>query len=316
MTLPVFPALPGLTFTSLKTPSFKTLVASAPNGYENRVPQTLNPLWEWQLIFDFLHDYYWGSFTTVSELRTLMGFFNSASGQATSFLYIDPDDNTVGPALVSAAPNTPLAQLQVVNDGLGHYFSPIQRTLDGVFYEDITDLNGAPSVYADGSLASVGTGPGEYEVQGPGLVGPGYGFLGMYLAWGNALAWAASTSYALDAEILDPAGHIQKATTAGTSGAAEPAFNDSGGTTTDGTATWTDQGYNPGPSTPITAAFSFYFRVRFQSDKQDFEKFLGAAAAAGAPPAGQGGGWWTIGGSEAQNGTGTLILRTARPDPA
>jgi hypothetical protein len=54
--------------------------------------------------------------------------------------------------------------------------------------------------------------------------------------------WAASTAYALGAEILDPAGHIQKVTTAGTSGSSIPTFNDSSGTTTDGSAVWTDQG--------------------------------------------------------------------------
>ena len=317
MTLPVFPTLPGLTFTSLKTPSFKTLNASSANGYEVRIPQTLNPIWEWQLIFDFLHDFFWGSFSTVSELRTLMGFFNAQAGSAASFLYTDPDDNYVGPALVSAAPNTPLAQLQIVDDGVGNYYSPIQRTLDGTFYEDITDLNGAIAVYANGSLASVGTGSGEYEILGPGLVLPGSSFMGMYLKWGQSLSgWQASHSYALNAEILDPAGHVQKATTGGTSGTDEPTFNDSGSTTTDNTVTWTDQGYYAGPAAPITAQFHFYFRVRFQADKQDFEKWGGVGAAAGQPPAGQGGGWWTLGGSESKNGTGTMILRTARPPAA
>lgn len=316
MSLPVFPSLPGLTFTSLKTPAFKTLNASSANGYEVRIAESINPIWSWELIFDFLHDYFWGSFMTVSELRTLMGFYNAQSGMFASFLYTDPDDNYVGPALVSAAPNTPLAQLQLVNDGLGNYYSPIQRTLDGVFYEDITDLNGAIAVYANGSLASVGTGTGQYEVLGPGLALPGNSYLGMYLKWGQSLAaWASGTVYALNAEILDPAGHVQKATTGGTSGSTIPTFNDSGGTTTEGpdTLVWTDQGYYAGPSAPITAQFHFYFRVRFDADDQDFEKFLGIGSAAGAPPSGQGGGWWTIGGSESQNGKGSLKLRTARP---
>ena len=48
---------------------------------------------------------------------------------------------------------------------------------------------------------------------------------------------------------------------------------------------------------------------------QDFEKFLALGDQAGQPPAGQGGGYWTVGGSESQNGSGTLKLRTARPAP-
>ena len=195
MSLPVFPSLPGLTYTTIKTPKFSSLVAPAPNGYESRVAQYQNPIWQWQLVFEFMHDFFWGSFTSVSELRTLMGFFNAQSGQAASFLYTDPDDNYVGPALVSAASNVPLAQLQVVNDGAGNYYSPIQRTLDGVFYEDITDLNGAITVYANGSLASVGTGSGQYEVMGPGLAIPGYSFTGMYLKWGSSPATPVTSQF-------------------------------------------------------------------------------------------------------------------------
>lgn len=104
---------------------------------------------------------------------------------------------------------------------------------------------------------------------------------------------------------------------AGVSGGTIPTFNDTGGSTPDGTGTliWIDEGYYSGPPAPVTAQFNFYFRVRFDSDSQDFEKFLGAGSSAGAPPAGQGGGYWTIGGENSQNGSGTLVLRTARPVP-
>ena len=158
MSLSVFPSLPGLTYTSMKTPKFNTLVQSGANEYEVRLPQYTNPVWTWTLIFDFLHDFFWGSFQTVSELRTLMGFVNDNYGKASSFLYTDPDDNSVGPALVGGLPNVPLAQLALVSDGVGNYYSPVQRTLDGTSFEDITDLNGAIAVYLDGTLAAAGSG--------------------------------------------------------------------------------------------------------------------------------------------------------------
>lgn len=257
MTLPVFPTLPGLTLTVVKSPSFSTLIEDAPNGYEVRLPQMTNPVWSWQLIFDFLHDYFWGGFTTVSELRTLMGFFNQNFGSAGSFLFTDPDDCNVGPALVGGDPNSPLAELALVDDGDGNYYSPIQRTLDGVVYEDITDLNGAIVVYRNGTLASAGSGAGQYAVMGPGLAIPGASYMGLYLKWGSGTP----------------------------------------------------------PAAPITAEFNFYFRVRFDKDNQDFEKFLNVGTT-GAFVAGQGGGYWTIGGSESQNGASVLKLRTARPTPA
>lgn len=374
MSLPIFPVLPGLTFTSLKTPDFDTLVMSAPNKYEVRIQQTINPVWSFTLIYDFLHDFFWGGFTAVSELRTMMGFFTQMGGKAQSFLYTDPDDYNVGPALSTAVwtkntayllgqgildsanhwqkvstagisgstiptfnhsgsttadntviwqdlgaytssgfPNTFLAGLAMVTDGLGNWFSPIQRTLNGYFFEDVTDLNGAIAVYLNGVLQALGT---NYTIGGPGLATPSQSYMGMYIAWpiSGISGWVASHAYATNATILDPAGHIQKATTGGTSGSSQPAFNDSGGTTSDGSVTWTDMGYNPSPTGNVTVAFNFYFRVRFDMDSLDFEKWAGTGSGV-APPAGQGGGIWTIGGSNAQNGSGTLKLITARPTP-
>lgn len=377
--LPVFPTLPGLTYTVVKTPAFNTLVMSAPNRYEVRIQQEINPTWDFTLIYDFLHDFFWGPWTSVSELRTLMGFFTQMGGKAGSFLFTDPDDSNVGPALATTAwmanniyqvgqgildsanhwqkvtaigtgisgstiptfnhsggttsdggvtwtdegayssagfPNTFFAGLPLVTDGLGNWFSPIQRTLNGIFFEDVTDLNGSIAVYQNGTLASEGISAGNYQIAGPGLALPTASYMGLYLAWVLGIpAWQASHTYAANAEILDPAGHIQKTTAGGTSGATIPFFDDGGGTTTDNTVTWADQGYNPSPGEPVTAQFNFYFRVRFDSDSQDFEKFLGTGSQTAATIAGQGGGIYTIGGSEAQNGSGTLKLTTARPVP-
>jgi phage tail sheath protein FI len=53
-------------------------------------------------------------------------------------------------------------------------------------------------------------------------------------------AWTASKNYILGAEIIDTNGNLERVTTAGTSGAASPAWKMSiGGTVTDGTVTWT-----------------------------------------------------------------------------
>lgn len=374
--LPIFPTLPGLTFTVLKTPEFDTLVMSSPNKYEVRIQQTINPVWSYTLIYDFLHDFFWGGFTSVSELRTMMGFFLQVGGKAGSFLFTDPDDSNVGPALSTAQwmalnffhlgqgildsanhwqkattqgksgatiptfnhsggttadggvtwqdmgaysssgfPNTFLAGLSLVNDGTGNYYSPIQRTLNGVFFEDVTDLNGTIVVYLNGTLQALTT---NYTLGGPGLALPTSSYMGLYVKWVNpAPRWQPATSYALNFEILDPSGHLQKVTTAGVSGTTIPVFNDAGSTTPDGTGSlvWTDQGFYAGPSGPVTAAFNFYFRVRFDTDSQDFEKWANTGSQIATTIAGQGGGIWTIGGENAQNGSGTLKLATARPTP-
>jgi hypothetical protein len=62
---------------------------------------------------------------------------------------------------------------------------------------------------------------------------------------GEFVSWKASTKYVKGAQIMDPAKHIQKVITAGTSGSAQPAWNDVGGTTPDpvgGSLVWQDSG--------------------------------------------------------------------------
>jgi hypothetical protein len=190
MSLKIYPTLPGLTFPVLKSADFDTLIPASPNRYESRLPQTVNPQWSFQLVYDFLRDNPGGTFT-AGEMRTLWDFFLYHGGQAKSFLFLDVDDSYVGPAMVSGAPNAPLAQLQLVNDGAGNFYSPLQRTFGGLFYEDVTDLNtdtgaggSALAVYANGVLAASGTGAGQYQLLGPGLAVSGNSFMGMYLKWG------------------------------------------------------------------------------------------------------------------------------------
>ena len=63
----------------------------------------------------------------------------------------------------------------------------------------------------------------------------------------SAGPWEANHAFAVGQEILDPSGNAQEVTTAGTSGATAPSWNEtSGGSTTDGTVVWTCEGpYTP-----------------------------------------------------------------------
>lgn len=206
----------------------------------------------------------------------------------------------------------PDAKLQLVNDGFGNYYSPIQRLLGGQFYEDVTDINpitlippNDPTVlglWIDGITQQPNNVNQIYSFVGPGWGVPGYSFLGWGVKWNANVTntgWQLLHGYALNATLLDPAGHIQKVTTSGTSGISMPVWNDTGGTTTDGSVVWTDQGYNPGPSPTIgiTAQFKWYHRVRFDMDEQAFDKFMSQL--------------WTAGGGGAKN-SGSLRLRTSR----
>jgi hypothetical protein len=58
----------------------------------------------------------------------------------------------------------------------------------------------------------------------------------------GGVQWTGLTVFTVGATVLDSSYHVHYATVAGTSGSTAPAWNDSGGTTTDGTVTWQDKG--------------------------------------------------------------------------
>lgn len=279
----------GLTYTVLKAPEFSTLIQTAPNRYEVRIPQTRNPIWHWSLVYDLLRDYDVQQGYGYTDLRTFMGFFASRLGAFDDFLFDDPDDNYMGPALLttvwqkthayaiddsvydgthwqlavaggtsgsstpswnhsggatydggvvwvdqgarSGVPN-PLAELPIVASGTTNY-TPVQRNLGG-FYEDVTDLNGAITVYSNGLLMTEGT---DFTINGPGFAVPGNSYYGLYLQWLSM------------------------------------------------------------PVAPITAEFHFYFRARFEMDQQDFDKFMNLR--------------WAIDGGG--RGGGEVKLKSSRP---
>lgn len=180
----VFPSkVRGLTWSVTKSPEFSTIVHSAPNFCKTRIAQTQNPVWHFDLIFDYLKnrpaDLVSG--LTYTDYQTLMGFLLARRGQFDDFLFSDPYDKFAGPALIASSPN-PNAELPLVTDGV-NYFSPLQRTWAEQFSEDITDLDasaGALKVYDNGVLQA---NPADYTLHGPGLVGPGYSYNAMYLQW-------------------------------------------------------------------------------------------------------------------------------------
>lgn len=248
MSSEVFPVLRGLTYTVVKTPVFDTLIQKAPSKQELRIVQSAMPIWRWRMIFDYLYDQSGNiqSGLVYTDLQTLMGFFLSRQGSYDSFLFRDPDDYSVGPALISAVPNQ-AARLPVVTAS-GVRYTPIQRPMGGLtsawnnanrFFEDITDGGSFFHAYANGVAKTSGT---DFTFGGPGLSIPSHSYVGLYMQWTGT----------------------------------------------------------PNPTEPVTAEFEFYYRVRFASDEQDFEKFMYQL--------------WTIGGSQGRGGKGTLEIQSVRPN--
>jgi|GEM_PF-1740327 len=187
----IWPAnIKGLTWTVLKSMDGKTIVQASPGEDTVRIAQTYNPVWTFTLMYEFLFDAWPGSGNTqpyapYTDLRYFMGFILACQGQLNDILFDDPSDDSVGPALSGSppVPNTQ-AELQLVNDGGSPpvYYSPIQRNMGGLFWEDVTDLNPASTiaVYANGVLKNNGT---DYTILGPGVAIPGYSWRGLVIQW-------------------------------------------------------------------------------------------------------------------------------------
>jgi len=124
----VLPSLPGLSWNTKKKPIFKTTIREASSGREYRGTSWSTPRWEYTLSYEFLRQ---GMGRT--ELTQVVGFFNKHRGSWDSWLYQDPDDNTV------------TSQQFATGDGTTTSFQLV-RDLGG-FLEPVYELNGAPLVY-------------------------------------------------------------------------------------------------------------------------------------------------------------------------
>jgi hypothetical protein len=193
----VFPSIPGLGFSCVKSPEFSSIVQTGPALHTVRVAQAQNPIWHWQLLYQWM----WNDPSRLvppvkyTDLQTMMGFFLARQGRFDDFLFCDPDDNYSGPAMTPGTPPTPNldCELAVVTDGAGNYYSPIQRNFAGMFQEDVTDLNAGVAplvVYANGVLVS----STSYTVAGPGLAVPGGSYSGLYIEWGTEAPAAPVTA--------------------------------------------------------------------------------------------------------------------------
>lgn len=133
----IFPVLPGLSWGSSKTMLWTgTRGRKSVSGLEARASYQVYPNYRIKLQYEFLRA------GAEAELQTLVGFFNSRGGDFDSFLWTDPDDNTV------------TGDTFGTGDGVATTFR-LGRTLGG-FWEPVSAINGTPSIYKGGVLQSSG----------------------------------------------------------------------------------------------------------------------------------------------------------------
>jgi hypothetical protein len=140
-TPPSLPTLPGLAWSRRKKPAFNTRVASHVSGREVRVALMNYPLYEFEATYDGLTSSASGfAGLGASSLQNLMGFFLQLQGQFGTFLYVDPDDNTV------------TSQAFASGDGSTRSFT-MMRSLGG-FLEPAGWVTAIANVYLNGTVQS------------------------------------------------------------------------------------------------------------------------------------------------------------------
>ncbi len=150
----IYPVLPGVTFDWLRAPRWNTTVQVALSGKSTAISYQLYPLIHFELNYDILQDR-----TAPSDIKALVGFFNSLQAGYDTFLFTDPDFNTF-PSV--------LAQPFGTGDGSNKIFqlTAFYGNPGGEGYPEIVqNLNGTPVLYSNGTVISSG-----YTIGATGIV--------------------------------------------------------------------------------------------------------------------------------------------------
>jgi hypothetical protein len=97
--VPLFPTIPGITFSIHKRPTWATIEFVAVSGRRVSSPQQAYPLWEIELTFDFLKDETqnivpYQAFANRHDFTQLSQLFLACAGKYGQFYFNDPTDNS------------------------------------------------------------------------------------------------------------------------------------------------------------------------------------------------------------------------------
>jgi uncharacterized protein (TIGR02217 family) len=139
----LFPVLPGQTLDVIRAPKWNTSEHKALSGKRTVIGYQFCPRMHFELKYDLLRDS-----LTPSEIRALVGLFNQLQGGYDTFLFQDPDFNTVV--------GSPFG----VGDGVTTQFQLTAyycNATTGVGYFEIVQvLNGQATIFLNSIQASAG----------------------------------------------------------------------------------------------------------------------------------------------------------------
>lgn len=187
MSSQIYPTLPGLSIEITRSYVWKTFVQEALSGKQSTLSLRQYPLVSYELTYTVLRDVGAAGYgSTTSEIAELVDLYNQMQGRWDTFLFTDPDFNTI--------PNTALSVFAHGNGTVG----PFQLT---AFYgnnaglggagaaEIVQNLNGSPQIYVNGVGQST---PTNYSIGATGLVTFTSGSIP---ASGAAIEWNGSFYY-------------------------------------------------------------------------------------------------------------------------
>jgi uncharacterized protein (TIGR02217 family) len=146
----VFPTLAGLTWDVRKSPEFNNVVRRSASLYRTAISLADYPIWHYALQYEFLRDN-----ATNDELNQLIGFFLARKGNYDSWLFDDPDGNSVTAQNIGTGNGT-TTQFQLTRT-VGGFAEPVQNP----------KASPAPQIYKGGVLQTVTT---HYTIDAYGVV--------------------------------------------------------------------------------------------------------------------------------------------------
>lgn len=286
----------GLGWSVFKTPTFRTIVQNSASGKEVRAALWSNPTWQFKLTWSYLRDF--APSGAYTDLRLLMGFFLARQGSFDDFLYSDPTDNNVTGQSIGTG-NGSLTAFQLTRDL-------------GTFLETMQNISGNPIIYLAGvSIPQAGlavpAAPTLSQVAGGSIGATTYFVKITYVTNSGETLASSESSLAVSAnnllKVTSPGAssgaigwNVYVSTASGTetkqngataiaigtswtepttglvSGAALPAANTTGWSMSGtGLVTFLGPVVN---AIAVTADFSYFYRVRFAKDLEEFEEFM------------------------------------------
>lgn len=147
----VFPSLPGLKWSSFRTPMWSNTVKTTDSGREFARAAWSSPRWAYRLQYEFLRA------DSNAELQQLVGFFNKHRGNFDTWLFLDVDDSTALDQQIGTGDGV-TTQFQLLRS-YGGFFEPV--------YEPFTTGPGVPAIKVGGTLKTAGT---DYTIGANGVV--------------------------------------------------------------------------------------------------------------------------------------------------